>query len=168
LQENFKNQALKLRIMAEISGVEIKKLQPHADERGIVIELLRSDDRMFEKFGQAYMSTCKPGIAKAWHYHVKQTEYFACVKGIMKLVLFDDRWNSLTKGVVQEIFLSPEKPLLVKVPAYVYHGFECSSDEEIIAINFKTEPFNPKAPDKIRIPFNDPKIPYKWNSKKGG
>jgi dTDP-4-dehydrorhamnose 3,5-epimerase len=154
--------------MPEIKGVEIKKLVVHKDDRGEVFELLRSDDTMFEKFGQAYMSTCKPGIAKAWHFHEKQTEYFSCVKGTMKLVLYDERKSSPTKGIVQEIFLSPDKPLLVKVPSYIFHGFECATNEEIIAINFKTEPFNPEDPDKVRIPFDDARIPYKWASKKGG
>jgi dTDP-4-dehydrorhamnose 3,5-epimerase len=151
-----------------IEGVEVKKLLLHTDARGSLMELLRSDDNIFEKFGQVYMTTCKPGVAKAWHYHEKQSEYFSCVKGTLKLVLYDIRENSETKGELQEFMISLSSPLLVKIPPYVYHGFECATDEEVIALCIKTEPHNPENPDKVRIPFDSEKIPYKWNSKRGG
>lgn len=154
--------------MANINGVEVKQLKLHKDDRGSVMELLRSDDRLFDKFGQVYMTTCKPGVAKAWHYHEKQSEYFSCAKGVLKLVIYDGRENSATKGELQEFMISLSSPLLVKIPPYVYHGFECASDEEVIAICIKTEHHDPNNPDKVRIPFDSAKIPYKWNSKKGG
>jgi dTDP-4-dehydrorhamnose 3,5-epimerase len=154
--------------MSAIHDVEVKKLILHKDERGSVMEILRCDDSIFEKFGQIYMTTCKPGVAKAWHYHEKQSEYFSCVKGVLKLVLYDSRENSPTKGQVQEFLISLSNPLLVKIPPYVYHGFECGADEETLAINIKTLPYDAKNPDKVRIPFDDPRIPYKWNAKRGG
>lgn len=151
-----------------IDGVNIKELKRFEDWRGIVVEGLRVDDPIFEKFGQFYVTTCIPGVAKAWHYHAKQSEYFCCVKGKMKLVLFDERENSPTKGKVQEIIMGFEKPKIVKIPPFVWHGFECADDEQVMAINVKTLPYDHENPDKVRIDFNDPKIPYTWNSKKGG
>ena len=151
-----------------IDGVEVKRLVLYADARGSVMELLRSDDSIFEKFGQVYVTSCKPGVAKAWHYHEKQAEYFSCVKGVLKLVLYDGREGSLTKGKAQEFLISLDNPLLVKIPPFVFHGFECATDGEVIAICIKTEPYNPKEPDKVRVPFNSPLIPYKWKSKTGG
>jgi dTDP-4-dehydrorhamnose 3,5-epimerase len=154
--------------MGKIDGVEIKELEAHRDSRGLVMEVLRCDDRIFEKFGQVYITTCKPGIAKAWHYHIGQAESFTCVKGVLKLVLYDGRKDSKTYGSVEEFRISLDNPILVKIPAYVMHGFECGTDEELIAISIKTEPYNPKTPDKIKLAFNDPSIPYKWDSKEGG
>jgi dTDP-4-dehydrorhamnose 3,5-epimerase len=151
-----------------IRGVETKKLVWHEDFRGAVAEILRNDDAMFEKFGQVYVTTCNPGIAKAWHYHENHAEYFSCAKGVLKLVLYDAREDSPTRGVVQEFIISRKNPLIIKVPPYVYHGFECGSDEELIVVNVKTEPFNPAHPDKVRIPYNDSSIPYKWSAKMGG
>ncbi|MFH1182136.1 MAG: dTDP-4-dehydrorhamnose 3,5-epimerase family protein [Candidatus Woesearchaeota archaeon] len=154
--------------MQNIEGVEVKKLNLFKDNRGSVMEILRSDDAIFEKFGQVYITTCKPGIAKAWHYHIGQSESFTCVKGVLKLVLYDGRKNSKTYGSIQEFRISLENPILVKIPAFVLHGFECGTNEELIAISIKTEPYNPKNPDKVKVAFNDPSIPYKWESKEGG
>jgi len=44
-----------------IKDVKIKKLKVVPDERGRLMEMLRSDDDLFIKFGQAYMTTAYPG-----------------------------------------------------------------------------------------------------------
>jgi dTDP-4-dehydrorhamnose 3,5-epimerase len=151
-----------------MEGVEIKKLNLVKDSRGSVMEILRCDDSIFEKFGQVYITTCKPGIAKAWHCHEKQSEYFTCVKGVLKIVLYDSRKDSKTYRQVKEFRISLDNPILVRIPPYVYHGFECGTDEALVAVCVKTEPYNAKSPDKIRLDFDDPSIPYKWVSKEGG
>ena len=53
-----------------IDGVKIKKLKVIPDERGRLMEMLRSDDDLFIKFGQVYMTTAYPGVVKGWHYHI--------------------------------------------------------------------------------------------------
>ncbi|MGC9049151.1 MAG: hypothetical protein ACP5IX_02960 [Patescibacteria group bacterium] len=55
-----------------IQGVEIKKLKVIKDKRGFLMEILRSDDKIFQKFGQVYLTFCQYGRAKAWHYHKLQ------------------------------------------------------------------------------------------------
>ncbi|MBU1147910.1 MAG: dTDP-4-dehydrorhamnose 3,5-epimerase, partial [Candidatus Omnitrophica bacterium] len=62
-----------------IRDVEVKKLKLIPDERGRLMEILRSDEEMFQKFGQVYMTTAYPGVIKAWHYHKKQDDYFTCI-----------------------------------------------------------------------------------------
>ncbi len=152
-----------------IEGVKIKKLMVIPDERGKVMEMLRDDDEMFKKFGQVYMTTAKPGYAKGWHYHKKQTDNFVCVKGEMRVGLYDARKESKTFGEVQEFTISPEEnPLLISIPPEVYHGFESNIDEESIVINTPTEHYSHDNPDEHRIPFNSKDIPFKWKSKKGG
>ena len=59
--------------MEYISGVKVEKLRLMLDDRGWLMEMLRSDWEIFEKFGQAYVTTCYPGVVKAWHYHKGQT-----------------------------------------------------------------------------------------------
>jgi dTDP-4-dehydrorhamnose 3,5-epimerase len=151
-----------------IDGVEVKKLAVHKDERGRLMEILRKDDKIFRKFGQVYMTTVNPGFVKAWHYHKIQDDYFCCVKGKIRLGLYDSREGSGTKGEVLELFLGMENPLLVQIPKGVYHGFENAGEEEAIVINAPTECYNGKSPDEYRLdPFaND--IPFKWNARKGG
>ncbi|MBI2134212.1 dTDP-4-dehydrorhamnose 3,5-epimerase family protein, partial [Candidatus Woesearchaeota archaeon] len=145
-----------------------KELRLHSDDRGRVMELLRNDDPVFEGFGQVYITTCMPGFTKAWHLHRKQVDHFVCVKGSIRLGLFDPRESSRSKGQVQELVLGMEKPVLVKIPAGVYHGFECASDEESMVINIPSLPYNRASPDEFRKPFDSPDIPFRWNALKGG
>ena len=86
-----------------IDGVQVKPLKPIPDERGRVMELLRSDDGIFRKFGQCYMTTAYPGVVKAWHYHKEQTDNFTIVSGTAKFVLYDRRDGSPTKGKIDEL-----------------------------------------------------------------
>ena len=107
-----------------IEGVCVKQLKPIADERGRLMEILRADDEIFQKFGQAYITTAYPGVTKAWHYHARQTDYFTAVAGMMKLVLYDARDDSSTHGEVVEFFIGVHNPMLVTIPPGVAHGFK--------------------------------------------
>ena len=110
-----------------IEGVAVKRLRLIPDERGRLMEILRCDEDMFVRFGQVYMTTTYPHVVKAWHYHKKQDDFIACVKGMLKLVLYDEREGSSTRGEINEFFLGDHDPLLVKVPRMVYHGWKCIS-----------------------------------------
>ncbi len=150
-----------------IQGVKIKQLKIIPDERGRVMEMLRADDDIFIKFGQVYLTAAFPGVVKGWHYHKKQTDNFVCVKGMMKVVLYDPRGDSPTKGEVNEFFMGEFNPILLQIPALVYHGFKCISETEAMIINCPTEPYNHGSPDEYRIPPNSPDIPYDWGKKDG-
>jgi dTDP-4-dehydrorhamnose 3,5-epimerase len=145
-----------------IDGVQTKALTVRADERGRLMEMLRADDELFEKFGQAYLTTAYPGVVKAWHYHKVQVDHFVCVHGMMKVVLYDDREGSATRGLVNEFFLGIHNPLLVRIPAGVYHGFKCISEHEALIVNVPTEVYHYAEPDEFRIDAHDPRIPYDW------
>ena len=150
-----------------IAGVKTKKLKVIPDERGRLMEMLRSDDELFMKFGQTYMTTAYPGVVKAWHYHKKQVDNFVVVRGMMKIVLYDSRKESPTFGEINEFFLGDHNPMLLQIPAYVYHGFKCISDEEAVVINTPTEVYNYKDPDEYRLPAHGTEIPYDWSRKDG-
>jgi dTDP-4-dehydrorhamnose 3,5-epimerase len=150
-----------------IHGVAIKKLKVIPDERGRLMEILRSDDELFSKFGQVYMTTAYPGVVKGWHYHKKQTDHFAALSGTIKLVLYDSREDSSTKGEVNEFFLGEHNPLLVKIPPLVFHGFKCVSEKEAICINVPTEVYAYDHPDEFRVDPHEEYIPYSWERRDG-
>ena len=150
-----------------IQGVVIKKLKVIPDERGRLMEILRSDDELFTKFGQVYMTTAYPGVVKGWHYHKKQADHFSVVCGMIKLVLYDSRENSSTRGEINEIFIGEHNPLLVKIPPLVMHGFKCISSKEAICINVPTELYNYSQPDEFRVDPLKNDIPYDWGRKDG-
>ena len=145
-----------------IDGVKVKNLKVIPDERGHLMEILRSDDEAFKKFGQVYMTTAKPGVVKAWHYHKKQDDNFACVHGVMKVALYDARKKSPTYKEVNEFVLSLDNPMRITIPKRVYHGFKCVSNEEGIIINTPTRCYNYKEPDEFRLDPYDNDIPYDW------
>ena len=145
-----------------IHGVKVKKLKVIPDERGRLMEILRRDDEMFKSFGQVYMTTAKPGVVKAWHYHKKQDDNFTCVYGKMRLAMYDARKKSPTYKEVNEFTISTDDPMLVLIPKGVYHGFKCVSDVEAIVINTPTKPYNYKNPDEHRVDPYENDIPYDW------
>lgn len=145
-----------------IYGAKVKKLKVIPDERGRLMEILRRDDEAFRKFGQVYMTTAKPGVVKAWHYHRLQDDNFTCVHGKMRLALYDSRKRSPTYREVNEFIISLDDPMLVTIPKMVYHGFKCVSDIEALVINVPTRPYDHKKPDEYRLDAFDNGIPYDW------
>lgn len=150
-----------------IHQVNIKQLKMIPDERGRLMEIFRADDPFFQKFGMVYMTTVSFGVVKAWHHHKIQTDHFACLKGMIKLVLHDTRGDSPTKGQTNEFFIGEHNNMLVSIPPGVIHGFKGITEPESIIINIPTEPYNPKSPDEYRLPAHDSSIPYDWSRKDG-
>ncbi len=150
-----------------ISGVKVKRLRVIPDERGRLMEILRSDDEIFEKFGQVYITTAYPGVVKGWHYHRIQSDNMAVVKGMMKIVLYDARKDSPTYGEVNEFFAGEHNPILIHIPPFVYHGFKCISEYEAIVVNIPTERYNYDEPDEYRIDPHNNDIPYDWARRDG-
>lgn len=150
-----------------INGVITKQLKVIPDERGRLMEILRSDEPIFKKFGQLYITTAYPGVVKGWHYHKMQTDHFVVVKGMMKVVLYDDRAGNPTHNEVNEFFMGEHNQILLTIPPFVVHGFKCISETEAMVINIPTEAYNHDEPDEFRFNphFND--IPYKWDRKDG-
>jgi dTDP-4-dehydrorhamnose 3,5-epimerase len=150
-----------------IDGVKIKKLKVIPDERGRLMEILRSDEDIYEKFGQIYVTVAYPGVVKAWHYHREQTDHLVCVSGMMKIVLYDAREGSSTNGEVNEFFCGIHNPLFIKVPKGIYHGFKCISDTEALVINIPDKLYDYDSPDEFRVDPHKNDIPYDWARKDG-
>ena len=143
-----------------IEGVKITPLQIIPDERGMILKMLRNDDPIFNGFGEIYFSTVYPGVVKGWHIHEKMTLNYAVIEGMIKLVLYDERDGSSTKGEVQEIFLGRENYSLVTIPPMIWNGFKCIGAEPAIVANCSDIPHDP---DEIsRIDPHDNTIPYSW------
>jgi dTDP-4-dehydrorhamnose 3,5-epimerase len=166
----------------QIKGVEIKKLKFNVDERGMLMEILRRDDNVLIRdsesrrckhasrfdIGQVYMTTVRPQIVKAWHYHEEQDDFMCCVNGTVKLVLYDNRDESSTLDTVNVFYMSVYNPILVKIPHGVYHGFMNIGDhQDAIIINCPNVPYNHTNPDEYRIDPHENQIPYNWEIQDG-
>ena len=145
-----------------IDGVRIKLLTVNVDERGFLMEILRQDDDIFERFGQVYISLNYPGVIRAWHYHQKQEDFICAVKGMIKLALYDPRPDSTTKGRVEEYFLGEQNPLLMRIPMQVIHGYKTIGFEPALIVNIPTQHYDRAQPDEYRLPWDTKDIPYDW------
>ena len=148
-----------------INGVQLKKLKVIPDERGRLAEILRKDDELFIEFGQIYFTTSYPGVVKGWHLHRVQVDNVACIKGMIKLVLYDQRPDSPTKGEINEFFIGDHNLALIQIPNNVYHGWKCISENEAIIINCPTELYNYQQPDQVNLDPYKNDIPYDWSRK---
>lgn len=148
-----------------IEGVSIRPLRQIPDERGKIMHMLRRDDPWFDKFGEIYFSVVYPGVIKAWHLHKTMILNYTVVSGMIKLVLFDDREGSATKGELQEIFTGEEAYSLITIPPAVWNGFKGCGVKPAIVANCATEPHDPA--EIVRMDPFSKKIPYDWNLKHG-
>lgn len=145
-----------------IDGVKIIPLKRIPDERGTIFHMLRADDAHFIQFGEIYFSKIYPNAIKGWHKHEVMTLNYACIVGQIKLVIFDDREDSATKGNLMELFIGEDNYVLVQIPPNLWNGHK-GIKESIIA-NCATHPHDPSK--SIRMdPINNDVIPYDWSIK---
>jgi dTDP-4-dehydrorhamnose 3,5-epimerase len=146
-----------------IEGVNIVPLRRIPDERGTVFHMLRSTDPHFKQFGEIYFSSIYSGIVKGWHKHALMTLNYACVFGRIKLVLYDDRQVSPTRGTIVEVFLGQDNYSLAMVPPGVWNGFKGMSEPFALVANCSTHAHD--ASQSVRMdPFKND-IPYDWDVK---
>lgn len=145
-----------------IHGVTVKPLKKIADERGMIYHMLRSNDREFKKFGEIYFSLVYPGIVKGWHLHTKMTLNYAVIQGMVKLVLYDPRSKSPTKGELMELFIGEENYVLVTIPPEVWNGFKGIGVKTAIVANCSDVAHDPKEIKRMDS-INNNIIKYDWS-----
>jgi len=149
--------------MPTIEGVEIKQLVTHADERGYFREIIRKSDSFFgEGFAQLSHSLMHPDVAKAWHIHKTQIDWWYVPVGVLKVGLYDTRPESPSRGVLQELFMGEQfGHSVLKIPPGVAHG--CKAIGGVAHLIYVTSNVYDPA-EEGRIPHDDPEIGYDWVS----
>tara|TARA_X000000950_G_C13879722_1_gene646388 strand:- start:1894 stop:2328 length:435 start_codon:yes stop_codon:yes gene_type:complete len=143
-----------------IHDVKVLDLKIISDKRGKIMHMMRTDSPSFKKFGEIYFSTIYQNVIKGWHLHQKSTLNYACIKGKVKLVLFDKRENSKSFNKFQEIILSPNKYFLVSIPPNIWNGFKGLDSGESIIANCLDNPHDEK--EMFRKDPLDNMFNYKW------
>lgn len=144
-----------------IDGVTIKELTTYPDERGFFREIIRASDDFFsEGFGQFSHSLMYPGVAKAWHIHKTQVDWWYVPVGNIRVALHDKRRNSPSFGQTNEIFLGENYGAKVlKIPPGVAHGCKVLGNvAHLLYITSKT--YDPEEEGRIR--HDDSEIGYDW------
>jgi dTDP-4-dehydrorhamnose 3,5-epimerase len=151
--------------MAEIHDIRVTPLRRIPDERGAIFRMLRADDPAFERFGEIYFSLVYPGVVKGWHVHQRMTLNYAVPVGMVKLVCYDGREDSPTRGTVQEIHLGELNYALVTIPPLIHNGFKGVGATPALVANCATDPHDPTEIERLE-PFSD-QIPYDWELRHG-
>ncbi|MFC1835284.1 dTDP-4-dehydrorhamnose 3,5-epimerase family protein [Thermodesulfobacteriota bacterium] len=167
MQPTIQRKKFKPPASTPIEGLITQALKVIPDERGRLMEILRRDDPFFEGFGQVYLTTVYPGVVKAWHYHKRQYDAFTCVRGMVKVAVYDDRDGSATRGCLNEFYVGEHNPCLIIIPPGVCHGWMCVSEYEAYIVNAPSEPYNASDPDEYRMDPHNSGIPYDWCRKDG-
>jgi dTDP-4-dehydrorhamnose 3,5-epimerase len=146
-----------------IHGVEIKALDTHADERGFFREVIRSSDAIFgEGFGQWSHTKSYQGVAKGWHVHQKQVDWWYVAVGTIKAALYDTRPDSPTYGELQELLMGDgQSAIVLKIPPGVAHGYRVLNGPAHIFYVVSREYDDT---DEGRIPHDDLEIGYDWTA----
>ena len=146
--------------MTAIDGLNITPLARIPDERGAVLHMLREDSPTFERFGEIYFSTVYPGVVKGWHLHREMTLNYAVPIGMIKLVCYDDRPDSPTRGNLAELHIGELNYVLVTIPPLVWNGFKGEGGSTALVANCATVPHSPDEIERLD-PFSD-RIPSDW------
>src|SRR3989344_7582878 len=150
--------------MENIEGVIIKRLLVHKDDRGNFREILKVSEGMMPSIKQISMSTTKPGIIKAFHWHKFQDDIFYAVKGNVKVVLYDPRPESRTHGKTQVIFMGEDyESHIALIPRGVYHGYQVIGSKDAEMLYIMNNEYNASLPDEERVDQDDPRVNFNWN-----
>lgn len=144
-----------------IHDVVVTPLRQIADERGKVMHMLRSDSKDFAGFGEIYFSCVFAGAVKAWHRHKRMVCNYAVPHGRIKLVLYDDRPESATRGTIQEMFVGEGDYCLVTIPPRIWSGFKGLGSSLSIVANCASIPHDPAEGERLDVVHHD--IPYVWD-----
>ena len=156
------------RIGQLIDGVRLHFPETHPDERGDLCEIfnpawgLRESPPVY-----AYQVTVRPGKVRGWVVHHEQDDWLFVSFGTLKIVLYDDREASPSRGKLNEICLSEHNRGVVVIPRGVFHAIQNIGEKAAMFINFPTQPYRHENPDKYRLPPNSDVIPYRFESRLG-
>lgn len=148
-----------------IEGVVFKKLVKHCDDRGTFMEILRDDDNLLERFGQASASMSYPGVIKAFHYHELQDDIWYFPVGNAQVVLHDMREDVSSYKETAVYYMGEENPSILLIPKGVAHGYRVLGQTPAMILYFTTQSYQASNPDEYRIAHDDPTINFDWRTK---
>lgn len=105
------------------SGVAIRSLSMHADDRGVLAELYREEWAIGDRPIQWNAVRSGANVMRGMHVHVGHADYLAVIEGYMILGLHDIRRDSSTRGLSAFVDLRAGDMHAAYIPQGVVHGF---------------------------------------------
>jgi len=148
-----------------IDGVVVKACKVFADDRGFLMEVVRDDEPVFRDVKQTTFTVTYPGVVKAFHWHRRQWDVWFVSAGMVQAVMYDLREGSPTCGQTQVVYMGERQPVVVAIPPGVAHGYRVLGSVPAALFYHTTEHYDAKDPDEERIPWDDPRIGFDWQTK---
>lgn len=146
-----------------IDGVQLHEMQNIITRNGTTTEVVRPDwDIGRLAINHMIHVTLRPHALSAWHCHHLQTDRIFVIDGTLRIVLFDDREGSPTKGKLDVLHLSPLRPATILIPPFVWHGIQNLENRASSFINFFDRAYCYEDPDEWRLPADTDAIPYRF------
>ena len=148
-------------IETRISGVLLCPLKQFSDQRGALLHMLRNDSPLFSRFGEIYFSEINPGSIKGWKRHERMTQHFSVPSGNALLVIYDDRPDSRTHGILEAFPMGrPNHYRLLRLPPGLWYGWKGLGTAPALIANCTDLIHDPNEIDLRSV--DDPLIPYQW------
>jgi dTDP-4-dehydrorhamnose 3,5-epimerase len=109
-----------------------------------------------------YQATLRRGQIKGWVVHREQDDRLFINFGFLRVVLYDDREGSETRGMVNDLTFSERSRTLVVIPCGIFHAVQNVGEMEASFINMPTRPYDHANPDKYRLPLQNDLIPFRF------
>ncbi|RWD62106.1 MAG: polysaccharide biosynthesis protein [Mesorhizobium sp.] len=145
-----------------IAGVRIQRLITRGDERGDLTVLISALREPITPPPHVYLVSAEPGSIRAWVYHRRQFDRLACTNGDIRVVLYDLREDSPTYRKLEIIDVGAANKALLTIPPCVVHGVQNRGKSTATFVNMPTNFYDPETPDKSRLPFDHPGVPYRF------
>ena len=112
--------------------------EPHSDERGTLVEVVRNHGGT----GQAFVSTTHPGCTRGNHFHLDKIERFQVLSGTglirLRRVLTDETVEFVVRG---------DEPAVIDMPTLWTHSITNIGDEPLVTFFWTNELYDPRHPD---------------------
>ncbi len=147
-----------------IEGVRCAPIAIWPDDRGYFLEVQRAGLGLVSQFPkettQISAALNYPGIIKAFHYHLHQTDVWTPAMNMLQVALIDLRPLSPTYGRRNTIYAGNLRPWQILIPPGVAHGYKVLGAGPSLLIYATDRFYDPS--DEGRIPYDDPRLNYDW------
>jgi len=137
--------------LGSVDGVTTTPLKIIELPNGNVLQSIKKDDIGFCGFGECYFSYVNYDAIKAWKRHKKMTLNLTVPIGKIKFVIYDDRKESFTNGLYQEIILTLSNYHRLTIPPKCWFGFQGLDKKENLLLNVANIVHDPEEVDRKMI-----------------
>jgi len=139
-------------------GVELHRLEPHADARGVFTELFRDSWGLGVAPVQWNAVRSEANVLRGVHAHWRHADYLTVVSGRATIGLHDLREGSPTEGLGTVVELVADMPAALAIPTGVTHGFYFHEPSiHIYGVSHEWDPA-----DELGCRWNDPELRISW------